>query len=117
MGLIYHVTEASTWAQARAAGDYRASTRGRTLTEVGFIHCSLGAVANDILNAFYRDADEDLVVLAIDEERVKPEIRYERVDTSEHLFPHIYGPLNLDAVVGVIQVAAGPDGAFAFSPA
>jgi uncharacterized protein (DUF952 family) len=106
MGLIYHVTEARTWAGAQEAGDYRASTRGRTLDEVGFIHCSPGAVVSDILSSFYRDADEDLVVLAIDEERVKPEIRYERVGASEHPFPHIYGPLNLDAVVDVIPIAA-----------
>jgi len=48
--------------------------------------------------AYYRDAP-DLVLLVIDTERVGPELRYEQVPGQPDPYPHIYGPLNLDAVL------------------
>jgi glutathione S-transferase len=53
-----------------------------------------------VANAFYADAT-DLVLLEIDEDRVIPEIRYEMVPGQTDPYPHIYGPLNVDAVVAV----------------
>jgi uncharacterized protein (DUF952 family) len=53
-------------------------------------------------------------VLVIDTDRVGPEIRYEQVPGSAAPFPHIYGPLNIDAVADSRPLAAGPGGAFTF---
>ena len=47
---------------------------------------------------YYRDAP-DLVLLVIDTERVRPELRYEQVPGQPDPYPHIYGSLNLDAVL------------------
>ena len=98
MTLIYHIAEAAAWEQARRDGQYTMSTRGRTLAEEGFIHASTAEQVPLVAGAYYRDAP-DLVLLVIDTERVRPELRYEQVPGQPDPYPHIYGPLNLDAVV------------------
>ena len=96
--LIYHIAEAADWEQAQRDGQYTMSTRGRTLAEEGFIHASTAAQVPLVAAAYYRDAP-DLVLLVIDTERVGPELRYEQVPGQPDPYPHIYGPLNLAAVL------------------
>jgi glutathione S-transferase len=98
MTLIYHIAETADWEQAQRDGQYTMSTRGRTLAEEGFIHASTAAQVPLVAAAYYRDAP-DLVLLVIDTERVGPELRYEQVPGQPDPYPHIYGTLNLDAVV------------------
>ena len=98
MTLIYHIAEAADWEQAQRDGQYTMSTRGRTLAEEGFIHASTAAQVPLVAAAYYRDAP-DLVLLVIDTERVGPELRYEQVPGQPDPYPHIYGPLNLSAVI------------------
>src|SRR5262249_43988759 len=66
-------------------------------------------------NRFYLDVPGDLVLLVIDPGRLRAELRYEDVPGAELPFPHIYGPLNIDAVIDARPFAAGPDGTFAFA--
>jgi uncharacterized protein (DUF952 family) len=115
MTLIYHVSFASDWDAARKVGEYRVSTRGRTLEQVGFIHCSQRTQVEPVANAVYKGTG-DLVLLGIDPDRVRSEIRYDHVDGWNDPFPHIYGPLNMDAVVEVSLFRPGPDGRFSFPP-
>ena len=96
--LIYHIAEAADWEQAQRDGQYTMSTRGRTLAEEGFIHASTAAQVPLVADAYYRDAP-DLMLLVIDTERVVPELRYEQVPGQPDPYPHIYGPLNLDAIL------------------
>ena len=98
MTLIYHIAETADWEQAQRDGQYMMSTRSRTLAEEGFIHASTAAQVPLVAAAYYRDAP-DLVLLVIDPERVGSPIRYERVPGQPDPYPHIYGPLNLDAVL------------------
>ena len=95
-------------------GAYTISTKGVTLAEQGYIHASGTTQVAGVANAVYRDAGEDLVLLEIDTDRVRPEIRYEDVPGAPGPFPHIYGPLNPDAVVAIRPFAPGPDGLFTF---
>jgi uncharacterized protein (DUF952 family) len=110
--LIYHVAFAAAWDDARRVGEYRMSTRGHTVEEVGFIHCSQPSQVEPVANAVYRGA-EDLVLLSIDPDRVRSEIRYDGVE-GWNPFPHIYGPLTTGAVVEVSPLRPGPDGRFSF---
>jgi len=82
----------------------------------GFIHCSTPEQAHLPANAIYSDTD-DLVLLWIDPTRVHAEIRYEvpGAETSE-AFPHLYGPLNLDAVVAEAPLEPWAQGAFRLPP-
>jgi uncharacterized protein (DUF952 family) len=68
-----------------------------------------------VANAVYQKT-EDLVLLSIDPDRVRSEVRYDVVDGWEEPFPHIYGPLNMDAVVEVAQFRPGPEGRFSILP-
>ncbi len=111
MTLIYHIATAADWARARRDGQYTMSTRGRTLAEEGFIHASTAAQVAPVANAFYQ-GEPDLLLLVIDPGRVGPELRYELVPGQAEPYPHIYGPLNLDAVVATRPLTAGPDGQF-----
>jgi uncharacterized protein (DUF952 family) len=96
--LIYHIAQTADWDRARRDGQYTTSTRGRTLAEEGFIHAATAAQVSQVADAFYRDAP-GLVLLVIDTERVGSPIRYELVPGQDRPYPHIYGPLNADAVV------------------
>lgn len=57
---------------------------------------------------------EDLVLLAVDTEKLTSEVRYEQLGMDEP-FPHIYGVINMDAVVEVLEFPPNSDGFFDFS--
>ena len=113
MSTIYHIAIASDWAQAQRDGEYTISSRGRTLEEEGFIHASAAEWVAPVANLFYKGLP-DLLVLVIDTAKVAAQIRYEQAPDLGASFPHVYGPLNLDAVVDIRPLAAAPDGEFAF---
>jgi uncharacterized protein (DUF952 family) len=113
---IYHIATLADWEKALRTGEYTTSTRGVSLASQGYIHASGVAQVAGVANAFYRDCGEDLVILVIDTDRVRAEIRYEDVPGAGAPFPHIYGPLNPDAVLAARPFAPGPDGTFAFTP-
>jgi glutathione S-transferase len=96
---IFHLALAEDWAEAFTIGEYRVSTRGMTLDEVGFIHCSTHAQIVDTANRFYGDLDQ-LVLLTVDPVLVPSPIVYEPpAPDLDELFPHVYGPLPIAAVV------------------
>lgn len=112
--VIYHIAFAAEWERAREGGTYEWSTRGRTLAEVGFVHASNAEQVNTVANSSY-SGDDGLIVLVIDENRLTSELRYDPVPGSDDPFPHIYGPLDINAVIDTIPLRAGPDGRFRFS--
>jgi uncharacterized protein (DUF952 family)/transcriptional regulator with XRE-family HTH domain len=116
MVFVYHIATAQDWKQAQSTGEYTTSTRGRTLAEQGFIHGSTAMQVALVANAVYKGVPE-LLVLVIDPDRVRPEIRYEQVPGWDSTFPHIYGPLNIDAVVDTRPLESGPDNEFSFTEA
>lgn len=93
---IFHITERAAWEAAERSGEYTLSTRGRTLAEEGFIHCSRADQVAGVAAASYADVP-DLVLLTIDTDLLAPGIEV-RVEDG---FPHIFGPLAVSAVVRV----------------
>jgi uncharacterized protein (DUF952 family) len=102
---IYHVTFASDWTDAQSTGEYRLSTRGTRLDEVGYIHASFAHQVRRIGTAVYGDASERLVVLAIDPALLSSVVTVENLDGGTEGFPHIYGPLPTSAVVEVLPAS------------
>jgi uncharacterized protein (DUF952 family) len=100
---ILHITERSLWEAARERGTYEMSTRGRTLQDEGFIHCStraqLPAVAAFLYGSY--DGADELVVLVVDPARLDVPLRYEAPEPGGEELPHVYGPIPVDAVVDV----------------
>jgi len=92
---IFHITEAAQWYAAAATGVYTGSTRGKSVDDVGFIHCSYAHQVRPTAELIYGDATDELVLLTIDPDRVTAPIKVEAD------FPHIYGPLTVDAVIAV----------------
>jgi glutathione S-transferase len=111
---IFHITTEADWAQAQAEGAYSLSTRGLTLAQVGFVHCAFEEQVCGVANSFFRGVAK-LVVLRVAIERLNVEVRYEDLQGGHELFPHIYGPLNLDAIVATMPLAPVTDGTFTFS--
>jgi len=110
---IYHIASRADWSAALQQGEYRVSTRGRSLEEEGFIHASTAGQVDGVANAFYADA-EDLVVLLIDPERLTAPLKYDPVPGATEPFPHIYGPLNVDAVTGTAELRRDAEGRYVF---
>lgn len=105
--LIYHITKRSAWEQAQVAGQY---THPSQATD-GFIHASTRAQIEATAERYYH-GQADMLLLEIDPAQVKSEVRFDPVVLADQPteFPHIYGPLNMDAVVNVMAYPAGPDG-------
>jgi uncharacterized protein (DUF952 family)/heme-degrading monooxygenase HmoA len=96
---LVHLATPDDWAAAQAAGEYRMSTRGVTLEQEGFIHCSFDHQVLGVASRFYADVDE-LVLLRLDPSLLGTEVVVEPPfpGSVEH-FPHIYGPIPLAAVI------------------
>jgi uncharacterized protein (DUF952 family) len=109
---IHHIARRREWEEAEAHGEYRWSTRGLTLDEVGFVHCSTPEQVAGVAARFYADEPEPLVLLTIEVERLGVDLVYEAgVGTDEH-FPHVYGPISVDAVVLVDPIERDASGGF-----
>jgi uncharacterized protein (DUF952 family) len=127
MSLIYHITTRSAAQTAREIGEYRAES----LASQGFIHLSQLHQVLGVANAFYAD-QKDLVILVVDPARLKSELKYEapvhpgaasasEADSEplreapapiDQRFPHLYGPLNFDAVIKIVDLSLADDGSF-----
>jgi len=111
--MIYHVTSRSAWSEARQSGEYRA----KSLESEGFIHCSTGHQVLPVVEKYYR-GQPGLLLLKIDPARLSSELKWEPPSGGTpppgvpegDLFPHVYGPINLDAVVKAFDLESNPDG-------
>ncbi|MYW67468.1 DUF952 domain-containing protein [Streptomyces sp. SID8379] len=101
---LLHITERSLWESAEAAGTYAMSTRGKTLQEVGFVHCSFPHQVRAVAELLYGTdpAPGELVLLVIDPRRLDGvPVRVEEAVPGGERFPHLYGPLPVSAVTEV----------------
>ncbi len=108
--LVYHCSLASDWEDAQRSGTYRISSRGRTLQQEGFIHASYAEQVSGVLQRHYTDEPDQLLLLTVDPDRVGCSVVAENLSGGEDLFPHIYGPIPLDAVVAITPLVRRDDG-------
>jgi uncharacterized protein (DUF952 family) len=94
MPLIYHVTTIAAWKKAIEKGIYEADS----LINEGFIHCSQAEQVDGVLLRYY-SGEKDLVKLEIDTDKLTSRLIYEWSPSTADTFPHIYGPINIDAVL------------------
>jgi uncharacterized protein (DUF952 family) len=106
---ILHVAALDDWTTGQAAGRYDVSSRGRTLADEGFIHCSTSRQVEGVLARYYADLDPTglrLLVIDLDAlEQAGSPVRWDEVPGSPAPFPHIYGPIPPSAVVAVLPIA------------
>ena len=112
--MIYHLTSRQAWSEARGRGEYRAES----LESEGFIHCSTETQILPVVNAFYK-GQQGILLLAIEPSLLASELRWEPPVGAPppgvpegDAFPHIYGPINLDAIVNVYDLESNPGGSY-----
>lgn len=99
MPVIYHVTTTDEWNAAKAKGFYEHPS----LKQEGFIHCSQEQQVAGVLERYFA-GKTDLVKLVIDTDKLTSKFIYDWSPSTEDTFPHIYGPINTDAVMDVIPL-------------
>lgn len=108
---LVHLCSGAEWEVAQAAGEMRPES----LSGTGFVHLSTPQQVHLPANRLFAGRT-DLVVLYVDPGMLTAPLRWERGvpdDPESMLFPHLYGALPADAVIGVGRYRPGPDGRFA----
>ena len=105
MSRVLHIALADEWAKAVAEGRYEMSTRGVTLAQEGFIHCSSAQQWPVVRRSFYADFPNPLLLLEIDENRLaEPAVHEVGNPETGETFPHLYAALDPAAVVRVTEL-------------
>jgi uncharacterized protein (DUF952 family) len=115
--MIYHITSRTAWNEARERGDYRAES----LETEGFIHCSTETQVVPVAEKYYK-GQNNLLLLVVEPALLSSDLKWEPPSggapppgvAEGELFPHIYGPINLEAVIQVIDLESNPDGKYGF---
>jgi glutathione S-transferase len=104
--MILHLAIRADWEQAKLSGNYPWSTRGISVADEGYTHCSYESQWKGVRDRFYSDlADRDLVLLEIDEEKLTSKVVFEQLGAAPEAFPHIYGCIDIAAVVNERPIA------------
>jgi uncharacterized protein (DUF952 family) len=102
---IFHIAAAEDWADAQRTGTYAYSTLGTPLVAGEYIHAAYRHQLRTVRNRFFAEVYTPLMLLEIDTDRLdSPVVHEQPAPGAEEIYPHIYGPLNLDAVVGVRDI-------------
>jgi uncharacterized protein (DUF952 family) len=108
---IFHIAHEPDWDAALAVGEYRVSTRGLSLDQVGFIHAARGDQLLGVAERFYRDDPELLIVLELDDAALGDAVRWEDGGAGE-LFPHIFRALRPRDVTAIARAHFDQSGRF-----
>lgn len=113
---IYHITSRSAWIQSTRSGSYTADS----LQSEGFVHCSTAAQILPVAQQFYR-GQHGLVLLVIDTGRLAVPVKWEQSVPPPGIhesaaFPHVYGPIALEAIVSCLDFESDARGEFVLPP-
>lgn len=104
--VLFHLVPGEYYRDCDSAAPYTPAA----FAEEGFIHCTDGLDnVTSVGNAHYKNDRRMYILLVIDRKKVRPKIKYE---DAAHIYPHIYGPLNRDAIREILPVLRASDGTF-----
>ena len=117
--MILHLINRTDWEAAQQSGVVQPAS----LASEGFVHCSTEHQMVAVANKYYTGAT-NMLLLRIDHKLLTSQLKWEppaHIDGSpslpgEPFFPHIYGPINIDAVTEIIEFPSTPDGTFVTPP-
>jgi uncharacterized protein (DUF952 family) len=99
MAIIYHITTRPQWLEAQSKGKYESTS----LADEGFIHCSEENQIPGVIERYFK-GKKDLIKLVIETDKLSSPIYFDWSPSIEDTFPHIYGPINLDAVEDIVTI-------------
>lgn len=105
--LIFHLVSAGDWKASQQSGLYIPVS----LEEDGFIHCSNGRQIQEVANKYF-NGEQELMLIVIDVTSLESDLKFETPVDSDEKYPHIHGPLNIDAVIDKIKLSPEEDGTF-----
>lgn len=105
--LLFHLTTKENWDKYKQSGNYEPES----LDIDGFIHCSTGSQVEDTANRFFAEQDE-ILLLIIDASMIREDVKYEKDEETGEKFPHIYGPISVNAIIDKIEIKAEDNGQF-----
>jgi len=108
--LFFHIASTADWSAAHLDGRYSTSTRDTSLADEGFIHCSRYLQVQGVLDHFYADYEGKLSLLTVNPRRLTSPWKLDQVPGEALTYPHVYGPINLDAVIQQTPVVRAGDG-------
>jgi len=98
--MILHLAIRADWEKAQTSGNYPWSTRGISVADEGYTHCSYESQWKGVRDRFYSDlTDSELVLLEIDETKLTSKVIVEQLGAAPEAFPHIYGSIDIAAVI------------------
>lgn len=107
--MIYHITNPAAWKKGQEVGRYLPEG----FDQDGFIHCSRMEQIAGVGERYYA-GQTGLLILGINPDKLTSKLVFENTMGGEELFPHIYGPLNLDAVESTAEFGQSAEGTFVF---
>ena len=99
MPVIYHVTTVNDWEVAKQKGYYE----NPSLSAEGFIHCSQDHQVAGVLERYF-SGQTDLIKLVIDTDKLTSKFVFDWSPSTQDTFPHVYGPINTDAVIDLVAL-------------
>ncbi len=105
--LLFHLTTKENWNQYKQSGNYEPES----LEDQGFIHCSSGNQVENTANRIFSGEDQ-ILLLVIDASMIREDVKYEEDEEVGEKFPHIYGPISVNAIIDKIEIQAEDDGQF-----
>ena len=96
---IFHIAQKNDWQAAEPCGIYQ----GESLKSVGFIHCCFQQQIDKVLQQWFAGVD-NFILVEINPQKINKEIRIENLEGGLEKYPHIYGPINFDAVINVSEI-------------
>jgi uncharacterized protein (DUF952 family) len=106
--MIYRIAEPNHWSEAQLTGEFRSPD----LLAEGFIHFSERHQVQGTADRYYTGRG-GMLLLTVDESALAVPVIRENTQGGQELFPHVYGPVPVSAVVSVVEVPMGPDGRLA----
>ena len=96
--IIYHIAQTQDWQKATFSGTYFPAS----FKQEHFIHCSTIEQVEGVLERYFKN--QKVLKLTINAALLVHPPKYELAPSINQLFPHIYGPINLNAVIAVEQI-------------
>lgn len=109
--IIFHIAKENQWTNFNKYKTYE----DETLKTYGFLHCCTFDQILHVANGNLKNVDERLIVVCINTEYLSSKLKWEKNIKNDMVFPHLYGPINQDAVINTLKFEKDTSGNFFIS--